>query len=458
MALINSISGIRGTIGGKTEDNLSPLNVVKFSSAYAEFIKNSGELVVIGRDARKSGKIISDLVIATLLSAGLNVLDIGLATTPTVEIAVIKNKAAGGIIVSASHNPKNWNALKLLNNKGEFLSSADGLSISKLFNKNDIIFTEIDNLGSLKIDDTWTDEHINLILGLPIVDQEAIKKANLRVVVDGINSVGGIAVPKLLEALGVVEIDKLNCEPTGEFNHDAEPLAKNLTEICAIVRDKKADIGFAVDPDVDRLAVIDEKGELFSEEYTLAVASDYILQNKKGNTVSNLSSSQVLRDVTADAGGQYFASAVGEINVVNKMKEVDAVIGGEGNGGVIYPDLHYGRDALVGIALILTYLAKSGKTYSELLKSYPKYYITKNKIELSYIADINEILKIIKNRYNDKKIITIDGIKIDFGKEWIHIRKSNTEPIIRIYTESASKERAEYLSREVINEIKKYII
>jgi len=459
MSLIKSISGIRGTIGGKQDDNLNPTNIVKFVSAYAKFVKEDNKennKVIVGCDARLSGRMVSRLVIGTLLSMGIDVVDIGLATTPTVEIAVIESKANGGIVISASHNPENWNALKLLNREGEFLSSRSGKELMQIVKDNDLEYSNVDDLGELEVDETWTKKHIEKILALPLVDSQAVKNANFKIAIDGINSVGGIAVPKLLEALGVKEVYEINCDPTGRFAHNAEPLAKNLTEICRAVRDEGADIGFAVDPDVDRLAVIDENGIMFSEEYTLVVVSDYILQNKKGNTVSNLSSSQALRDITVDAGGEYFSSAVGEVNVVTKMKEVGAVIGGEGNGGIIYPDLHYGRDALIGIALILTYLAKTGKKYSEVLKKYPEYYIAKNKIELTPSVDVDKILEMIKDKYSNKKINTIDGARIDFGQEWIHLRKSNTEPIIRIYAESTSPKKAEALSQTIIKEIYKY--
>lgn len=458
MTLIKSISGIRGTIGGGQEDNLNPVNISKFVSAYAKFIKKGDKgtgTVIVGRDARVSGEMVNHIVIGTLIGAGLDVIDLGLATTPTVEMAIIKEGANGGIVISASHNPENWNALKLLNDEGEFLSAKDGEALLKIIEDDDLLFAEVDSIGSVTIDDTWTDKHIEHILELPLVEVEAIKKAKLKVAIDGINSVGGVAVPKLLKALGVAEVIEINCEPTGRFAHNAEPLANNLTEICEVVKGKRADIGFAVDPDADRLAVVDEKGEMFSEEYTLVVASDYVLQNKVGNTVSNLSSSQALRDITREIGGSYFGSAVGEVNVVTKMKEVGAIIGGEGNGGVIYPELHYGRDGLVGIALILTYLAKTGKKYSELLKHYPEYYIAKNKIELTPATDVDKILAVIKEKYTDENISDIDGVRIDFGQEWIHLRKSNTEPIIRIYAESSSPAKAEELSQTIFKEIEK---
>lgn len=458
MTLIKSISGIRGTIGGGGEESLNPINIVKFTSAYAILIKKSLKqnfVVVVGRDARQSGEMVARLVVGTLLGSGIDVVDLGLATTPTVEMAVIGEKADGGIIISASHNPENWNALKLLNQHGEFLSDNDGKELMRIADTGEFDYTDIENMGIYKQDNSWTDKHIEKILKLALVDKQAIESANLKVAIDGINSVGGSAIPRLLTALGVNTIYKINCEQTGKFAHNAEPLAKNLNEICQEVINKKADIGFAVDPDADRLAVVDENGVMFSEEYTLVVAADYVLQNQSGNTVSNLSSSRALRDITEERGGKYFGSAVGEVNVVTKMKEVGAVVGGEGNGGVIYPELHYGRDALVGIALLLTYLAKTGKKYSKILNDCPKYYMAKNKIELKPGTDIDKISDFIKNEYASEQLNDIDGIRIDFEKEWVHLRKSNTEPIIRIYAESSSEKRAEELTQAIINKISK---
>ncbi len=461
MALIKSISGIRGTIGGKPGEGLSPVDIVRFTAAYVAFLKEEHPhqkmLVVVGRDARISGAMVNNLVVGTLMGMGVDVLDIGLTTTPTVEITVVDVNASGGLILTASHNPGQWNALKLLNYKGEFLSAADGKRVLELSEKCDFIFAEANSLGSYKTDDTYILKHIEKILALPMVDVEAIKKANFRVVIDAVNSTGGIAIPALLKALNVRKTDKLFCEPTGHFPHNPEPLPEHLDEICQAVVNNKADIGFVVDPDVDRLAIINEIGEPFGEEYTLVAVADYILRHKKGNTVSNLSSTQALKVVTEQAGGEYFASAVGEVNVVEMMKQKNAVIGGEGNGGIIYPELHYGRDALVGIALFLTSLAKSGQKCSALRDKFPDYYISKNKIEFSPEMDIENILENIIVKYKSQPITTIDGIKIHFENEWVHLRRSNTEPIVRIYAESDMMAKAENLAKKIINDFKDII-
>lgn len=458
MSLIKSISGIRGTIGGRPGEGLSPFDIVKFSSSYAEFIKrqNPGKevTVVIGRDARLSGKMVSDLVSGTLQGSGIHVVDIGLTTTPTVELAVTESEAQGGIIITASHNAKHWNALKLLNGKGEFLSARDGEDVLQLSESMDFTFSPVEKLGSYSFDDTFLQKHINKILDLPLVDLQAIKKARFSIVVDAVNSTGGIAVPSLLKALGVNKIDTINCNPDGNFAHNPEPLPEHLTEICERVTRNNADLGIVVDPDVDRLALINEVGEPFGEEYTLVAVADYILKAKPGNTVSNLSSTQALKVVTENAGGQYFASAVGEVNVVELMKEKEAVIGGEGNGGIIYPELHYGRDALAGIALFLSHLARSGMTASRLRDTYPAFFISKNKIEFSREMDIDLILEEIRKKYSKHPISTIDGIKIHFKNEWVHLRKSNTEPIIRIYAESDLLIKAENLAKKIISDFK----
>ena len=458
MALIKSISGIRGTIGGKPNKGLSPVDIVRFTTAYSSFLKEVHPtkklLVVVGRDARISGLMVNNLVVGTLMGMGVNVLDIGLTTTPTVEIAVVDVNANGGIIITASHNPGQWNALKLLNYQGEFLSAKDGDRVLTLSEQSDIEFAEVNDLGSYKTDDTYIQKHIEKVLALPMVDAEAIKKANFRVVIDAVNSTGGIAIPALLKALNVSRIDKLFCEPNGCFPHNPEPLPEHLSEICDVVVKNRADVGFVVDPDVDRLAIINELGEPFGEEYTIVAVADYILQHKKGNTVSNLSSTQALKVVTELAGGKYFASAVGEVNVVEMMKQKKAVIGGEGNGGVIYPELHYGRDALVGIALFLTCLAKSAKKCSALRDKFPDYYISKNKIEFSQEMDIEKILETIIEKYKSHPITTIDGIKIHFENEWVHLRRSNTEPIVRIYAESDMIVKAENLAKKIINDFK----
>jgi len=461
MALIKSISGIRGTIGGKPGEGLSPLDTVKFVSAYAKWVKDRSQTekikVVVGRDARISGEMVNYMVTGTLMGMGVDVVDIGLATTPTTEIAVPAEKAQGGIILTASHNPKQWNALKLLNEKGEFLSASDGAKILEIAEKDDFLYADVDALGKKTTNKAYLDIHISQIIQLPLVDIEAIKKANFKIAVDAVNSVGGIAIPALLKALGVNEIIELYCEPNGVFPHNPEPLPEHLTEISKVVRENKAHLGFVVDPDVDRLAIVNEDGTMFGEEYTLVAVADYILQNKKGNTVSNLSSSRALRDITRNQGGDYFAAAVGEVNVVESMKQNYAVIGGEGNGGIIYPDLHYGRDALVGIALFLTHLAKSGKSCSELRKTYPEYVIAKKKMELTPQIDVDDILITIKSKFSENEIIDIDGVKIEFEHGWVHLRKSNTEPIIRIYAESSTNEKANELADKIINEIKSII-
>lgn len=457
MTLIKSISGIRGTIGGKAGENLTPIDAVKYAAAYGTWIKlqrNKEEYrVVVGRDARISGHMMQQLVMNTLVGMGIHVIDLGLSTTPTVEVAVALEHADGGIILTASHNPKQWNALKLLNNKGEFLNSAAGQEILDIAEGESINFAEVDNLGEININDAYIDLHIEEILNLPLVNVEAIKKAKFKVVIDAVNSTGGIAVPLLLEALGVHPI-KLYCEPNGHFPHNPEPLKEHLGDLMELVVKEKADFGLVVDPDVDRLAFVDEKGEMFGEEYTLVAVADYVLQNKPGNTVSNMSSSRALRDITNKLGGTYSASAVGEVNVVEKMKETNAVIGGEGNGGIIYPELHYGRDSLVGIALFLSYLAEINISVSQLREEYPAYYMSKKKIELTPQLNVDAILKAMEERYSSEDISTIDGVKIDFAENWVHLRKSNTEPIIRIYTEAKSQDKADALAKNIMKEIK----
>ncbi len=460
MTLIKSISGIRGTIGGHVGEGLSPLDVVKFASAYGQWAKqrHQGKIkVVVGRDARISGDMVKNLVIGSLQGLGIDVINIGLATTPTTEIAVTEEKAHGGIILTASHNPKQWNALKLLNEKGEFLTAADGAEVLQIAEDESFTFTEVDDLGQVSELDTYTDLHIEHVLNLRMVDTEAIKKANFTVAIDCVNSVGGIAIPKLLKALGVNNTIELYCEPNGHFPHNPEPLPENLTEISKVIKDKKADVGFVVDPDVDRLAIVNEDGSMFGEEYTLVAVADYLLSEQVGNTVSNLSSSRALADVTRSFGGEYQPAAVGEVNVVAKMKETNALIGGEGNGGVIYPESHYGRDALVGIGLFLTHLAKSGMKCSELRAKYPEYHISKNKIELTPGIDVDGILKSIEEKYQSEDINTIDGLKIDFPDKWVQLRKSNTEPIIRIYAEAQSMAAADELAQAIINDIKALI-
>jgi phosphomannomutase len=461
VALIKSISGIRGTIGGKPGEGLSPLDIVKFSAAYGTWLKNRNKnnrvKVVIGRDARISGPMVEGIVISTLQALGIDVINLGLSTTPTVEIAVPLEKANGGIIITASHNPKQWNALKLLNDKGEFISANDGAEVLEIAKNENFVFTDVNHLGTVKYDDSYLKKHIDIILKLELVDKKAIESRNFKVVVDAVNSSGGIFVPALLKALGVKDIIELNCEPTGNFAHNPEPLPEHLTEISAAVKKHNAHLGIVVDPDVDRLAFVCEDGEMFGEEYTLVAVADYVLKHKKGNTVSNLSSTRALRDITEAAGGNYYASAVGEVNVVEMMKAHNAVIGGEGNGGIIYPELHYGRDALVGIALFLSHLAKFGKPVSILRQSYPNYYISKNKIELTPDINVDFVLNLIKNKYKKQPINTIDGVKIEFDKGWVHLRKSNTEPIIRIYAESESLTMANNLAEKIIQDIKEII-
>ncbi|MFB9845099.1 phosphoglucosamine mutase [Mucilaginibacter ginsenosidivorans] len=456
MTLIKSISGIRGTIGGAAGDGLTPLDIVKFTSAYGSWaIKKTGKKkVVVGRDARISGSMVNSLVVGTLQGLGIDVVDIGLSTTPTVEVAVPDEQAAGGIILTASHNPKQWNALKLLNDKGEFISDAEGQEVLSIAESSDFKYADVNDLGKVTLDDSYLQKHIEKVLALPLVDVAAIAKANFSVVVDCVNSTGGIFIPALLEALGVKTVHKLFCEPDGNFPHNPEPLPENLIALSQEVVKKKAHLGIAVDPDVDRLAFVCEDGNMFGEEYTLVAVADYVLKNIKGNTVSNLSSTRALRDVTEKAGGEYHAAAVGEVNVVNKMKEVNAVIGGEGNGGVIYPELHYGRDALVGIALFLTHLAKYGKSVSSLRSSYPGYFISKNKITLTPEMDIDALLLKVEEKYKNHPHTTIDGLKIEFDKEWVHLRRSNTEPIIRIYSEGNSETIADNIANKMIADIK----
>ncbi len=457
MTLIKSISGIRGTIGGRPGDNLTPLDAVKFAAAYGiwlkEYSKKDKLTVVIGRDARLSGEMIQNLVVFTLMGLGIDIIDLDLSTTPTVEIAVPMEKADGGIIITASHNPKQWNALKLLNEKGEFLNAAEGALILEIAEKEDFTFCEVDDLGSITKNDTYIDIHIDEVLNLSLVDADTIRKAKFKVVVDGVNSTGGIAIPKLLKELGV-EVIELYCDPTGHFPHNPEPLKEHLGDICELVIKEKADFGIVVDPDVDRLAFISDDGEMFGEEYTLVACADYVLGKTKGSTVSNLSSSRALRDITEKHGGTYEASAVGEVNVVTKMKANNAIIGGEGNGGIIYPESHYGRDSLVGTALFLMLMAEKGGTVAELRASYPSYYMSKKKIQLTPGLDVDGILKAMAEKYQNEDISTIDGVKIDFAENWVHLRKSNTEPIIRIYTEAKSQSEADGLAENVIDEIK----
>lgn len=459
MTLIKSISGIRGTIGGQPGESLTPFDVVKFSAAFAKWALQAGHSrkVVIGRDARLSGPFISQIVSATLQAMGVDVLDLGLSTTPTVEIAVAEEKAAGGIILTASHNPGNWNALKLLGPTGEFISDEIGKEIVRLSETTDFDFAPVDGLGSYRTDDTYIDKHIEMILQLPLVDVEAIRARNFSVVIDCVNSSGGIALPRLLRALGVNRIEELYCEPTGHFPHNPEPLPEHLTELSGRLQQGGFDLGIVVDPDVDRLAFVCEDGSMFGEEYTLVAVADYVLKHKPGNTVSNLSSTRALRDVTEQAGGQYFASAVGEVNVVRQMKDCQAVIGGEGNGGIICPDLHYGRDALVGIALFLSHLAKYEGSVRQMKDAYPAYTISKNKIELTPAIDVDKVLQQVQERYAEYPINTVDGVKIEFDKEWVHLRKSNTEPIIRIYAESASAESADLLAKRIMAAIEEVV-
>lgn len=462
MALIKSISGIRGTIGGKTGDSLTPIDVVKFSAAFGTWLKRknpTSHTIVVGRDARLSGDMVSKLVVSTLQGVGFNVIDLGLSTTPTVEIAVPLEGAAGGIILTASHNPIQWNALKLLNSQGEFISGEDGAEVLALAETEDFDFVEVRKLGKYVVDHSYFQKHIDMILALPLVDKEAITAKNFKIAIDAVNSTGGIVIPLLLEALGVKKenIKLINCEPTGDFAHNPEPLPENLIEISRELKRGDYDLGIVVDPDVDRLALICEDGTAFGEEYTLVSVADYVLKHTLGNTVSNLSSTGALRDVTLKAGAQYFASAVGEVNVVEMMKAQNAVIGGEGNGGVIYPALHYGRDALVGIALFLSHLSKFGKSISILRRIYPNYHISKNKIELTPDIDVDLVLEKIKQKYAKNPVNSIDGVKIEFDKEWVHLRKSNTEPIIRIYSESETAATADYLAQKIISDIKEAI-
>ncbi len=459
MALIKSISGIRGTIGGAAGEGLTPIDIVKFTAAFGSWVvaKSNHKKIVVGRDARISGEMVNNLVIGTLQGLGIDVVDVGLSTTPTVEIAVPLEQAAGGIILTASHNPKQWNALKLLNAKGEFISDADGKEVLEMAESSNFSFADVDNLGKVTPNDSYLQKHIDAILALPLVDVAAIREANFKVAIDCVNSTGGIFVPALLKALGVETIYELYCEPNGQFPHNPEPLPENLTEISKAVVQNRADLGIVVDPDVDRLALVNEDGSMFGEEYTLVAVADYVLQHTPGNTVSNLSSTRALRDVTEKAGQQYNAAAVGEVNVVNQMKTTNAIIGGEGNGGIIYPESHYGRDALVGIALFLTHLAKYAKPISVLRASYPSYHISKNKIELTADMDIDALLKKVEDKYKNQPYSTIDGLKIEFEKEWVHLRRSNTEPIIRIYSEAESETVAENLAKKIISDIKEIL-
>ncbi len=459
MTLIKSISGIRGTIGGAPGNSLTPVDVVKFAAAFGTWVKKrKGKKVVIGRDARISGEMVSTLVANTLKGLGLDVIDVGLSTTPTVELAVMIEKAGGGVILTASHNPAQWNALKLLNEKGEFISAADGAEVLRLAETDSVDFAPYDKLGRHTFNTTYIRRHIELILRHRLVDVKAIKKAKFKIAVDAVNSTGGIAVPALLKELGA-KVVEINCDPSGKFAHNPEPLPENLTEIISVVKRSKCDLGIVVDPDVDRLAIVQENGQPFGEEYTLVAVADYVLSRRKGNTVSNLSSTRALRDITEKTGGKYTAAAVGEVNVVTAMKESKAVIGGEGNGGIIVPDFHYGRDALIGIALFLTHLAKSKKKASELRASYPAYFISKNKIELTPQINVDKVLDEVRSRYSMEEINTADGVKIDFEKtkEWVHLRKSNTEPIIRIYAESKNESSATQLASKIIADIQQII-
>ena len=459
MTLIKSISGIRGTIGGCVGDALTPLDIVRFTASYATFIRkqsSSSNTIIIGRDARISGEMVSNIVSGTLIGCGFDVLDVGLSTTPTIEVAVQIEQSAGGIIITASHNPKQWNALKLLNDKGEFLSAKDGEEILELAENDAFTFSEVDDLGKYTFDDSFNDKHIEEVLNLNLVNVDLVKSAGFKVVVDAVNSTGGFMIPRLLERMGV-ECVKLYCEPNGKFPHNPEPLPKNLTEISKLVVQDKADFGIVVDPDVDRLAMVCEDGSMFGEEYTLVAVADYVLSKTPGNTVSNLSSTRALRDVTNNHNGSYEASAVGEVNVVDKMKATNAIIGGEGNGGVIYPAMHYGRDALIGVALFLTQLAERKISAKKLRDSYPNYFISKNKIQLTPEIDVDAILTTLEEKYKNEQITTIDGLKIDFQEGWVHLRKSNTEPIIRIYAESEGEEKANKFANDMINEIKELI-
>jgi len=460
MTLIKSISGIRGTIGGKTGDNLTPLDTVKFAAAYGTWLKKTSEnktlKVVVGRDARISGKMVQELTMNTLTGLGIDVIDLGLSTTPTVEVAVPMENADGGIILTASHNPKQWNALKLLNHKGEFLDGEAGAEILNIAENENFEFSDVDHLGEISVIEDYIEKHIKEVLNLELVDADKVAKANLKVVVDAVNSTGGIAIPALLKKMGV-EVVELYCEPNGHFPHNPEPLKEHLEDICELVKKENADFGIVVDPDVDRLAFIDEKGEMFGEEYTLVACADYVLSKTPGNTVSNLSSSRALRDITEKHNGEYKASAVGEVNVVKLMKDSNAIIGGEGNGGIIYPEAHYGRDSLVGTALFLTYLAEKEKTVSEIRNEYPSYFMSKNKIQLTPDLDVDGVLKAVEKRHSNEKISTVDGVKIDFPENWVHLRKSNTEPIIRIYTEAKSQKEADDLAEKMIGEIESII-
>ncbi len=459
MALVKSISGIRGTIGGKSGDGLNPVDIAKFTAAYATFIKRNASSrsgsIVVGRDARLSGPMVCDVVIGTLQGMGLDVVNIGLATTPTTEIAVTGEHALGGIIITASHNPKQWNALKLLNAQGEFLNAQEGAQVLQLAEKEDFDFADVDHLGHVYVNNTYALRHIEQVLSLPLVDVEAIKKADFTVAVDAVNSVGGMVIPQLLKALGVKKVIELNCEATGKFAHTPEPIPENLTQISQLMAGCVADVAFVVDPDVDRLAIIMEDGRMMGEEYTLVSIADYVLSHTPGNTVSNLSSSRALADVTRKHGGKYEAAAVGEVNVTTKMKEIGAVIGGEGNGGVIYPEIHYGRDALVGVALFLTMMAKSGKKVSEIRAEMPEYVIYKSKVELTPDINVDAILENVKKQYASERLTTIDGVKIDFADKWVHLRKSNTEPIIRIYAEAHTLDEAQSIASEIRNFIDK---
>lgn len=459
MTLIKSISGIRGTIGGIAGNGLTPIDIVKFTAAYGSWvIRNTGiKKIILGRDARISGVMVNNLVTGTLQGLGIEVIDLGLSTTPTVEIAVPMEQAGGGIILTASHNPKQWNALKLLNEKGEFISDANGKEVLDMAEKADFEFASVNDLGRVKYDDSYLQKHIDAILALPLVDAELIRKAGFKVVIDCVNSTGGIFIPALLKALGVTEVFELYCTPDGEFPHNPEPLPENLTEISKVVQREKADLGIVVDPDVDRLCFVAEDGSMFGEEYTLVAVADYVLKNTPGNTVSNLSSTRALKDVTLRAGMEYHAAAVGEVNVVNQMKATNAIIGGEGNGGIIYPELHYGRDALVGIALFLTHLAKFGQSVSLLKSSYPNYHISKNKITLTPEMDIDALLVKVQEKYKNQPNSTIDGLKIEFDNEWVHLRRSNTEPIIRIYSEAENETVAEGLANKIISDIKEIL-
>ena len=455
MTLIKSISGIRGTIGGQAGEGLNPLDIVKFTSAYATLIRKTTTVksnkIVVGRDARISGEMVKNIVCGTLMGMGFDVVNIGLASTPTTELAVTMEGACGGIILTASHNPRQWNALKLLNEHGEFLNAAEGNEVLRIAEAEEFTFADIDNIGKYTENNTYNQRHIDSVLALKLVDVEAIRKANFRVAIDCVNSVGGIILPQLLAQLGVQHVEKLYCDPTGDFQHNPEPLEKNLTDIMGLMKKGGNDVAFVVDPDVDRLAIISEDGSMYGEEYTLVTVADYVLKHTPGNTVSNLSSTRALRDVTRKYGMEYNASAVGEVNVVTKMKATNAVIGGEGNGGVIYPESHYGRDALVGIALFLTHLAHEGKKVTELRATYPEYFIAKNRIDLTPETDVDAILVKVKEMYKNEEINDIDGVKIDFPDKWVHLRKSNTEPIIRVYSEASTMEAADELGKQIMD-------